>query len=250
MSAVCSAAASSSFCCRVWGAAFVQFSVLRLLNLSFNGRALFAGLIRRLFSFSAGREVACPRKSSEDFECSKLRFSLLATSFASVCRLVGKDSSSIVWPRGRPTECDRLKFRNVIPVRERSLRFYVDRFKSVGTIEAALWINYRRQQQWLLSQWHLNQSVSGRSLGHHRFSLGYDHQEDASLSIRVEAGVSSSEVECSSSKSNSAWQSHSMLQTSMPNIKSFGYDDVLHSGGSGPNLPHSRRRGAALEVPP
>ena len=115
----------SSCCCLSLGAAFPQLSVLLLLSLLGSGRASLPRSIDSLFASKPCSGPAFPFlfKSLEDLECSSLGASFCASNFAGVLSVCGRDSSSIVLPRGRVGGLRSERLRSERPCRCRSLRF-------------------------------------------------------------------------------------------------------------------------------
>ena len=100
VSAILSRATFSNLCCRTRGGAFVQLRVLLRLSLPAVGRGLPCASLPDSSPSTVSLVFESGLRSVDDFECSSLGVSRCARILAGVLSAYGRDSSSIVLPRG------------------------------------------------------------------------------------------------------------------------------------------------------
>ena len=114
---------SSSFFCRTPGVAFDQLSVLLLLSFPVTGRNFGKVSVSESSVFSWPVRGGGDLRSLDDLECSSIWLSRWARSLVGDLKAFGRDSSSIVFPRGRSGDRVRVRLRKEMPWRCLSFRF-------------------------------------------------------------------------------------------------------------------------------
>ncbi len=115
---------SSSFFCLTPGVALDQLSVLLLLSFPAAGLTLAGVSVSESSVFFWPIRGVGDLRSLEDLECSSLWLSLWARSLVGVWKALGRDSSSIVFPRKRDGDRVRARLRRETPWRCLSFRFF------------------------------------------------------------------------------------------------------------------------------